>query len=442
MQKHIFTFVVLLFSKALMAQTDSLKLDSLMTQLDKHQKAMVSVALSEKGQFIYQRTIGYADIEKKQGANVYTQYRIGSISKMFTAVMILQLIDEKKLALNTTLNTFYHSLPNASKITIEQLLSHRTGLENFTSNENYLSFHTQPKTEQELISMFEKGKTEFEPDAMHSYSNTNYVLLSFILEKITKKSYADLLRMRICAKANLGDTYVGGQINAEKNEALSYEYENNTWVKSAETDMSIPRGAGNIVSTTHDLSRFIETLFDGKFITQQSLTKMLDLKDGYGLGIIRMPFDKSWWYGHTGGIDGFQSMLAYNQEKKATICILGNGYNYPMNTIAIALLSAYYGKPFEIPSFKQQSIPLEQLKGLAGIYNNEKIGMKITMKEDSGTLSAQATGQAAFPLEKVSELSYKFEAAKVEITFIKDADGGIRSFNLKQGGMDLIFNRE
>jgi len=442
MQKHIFTFIVLLFSKSIIAQIDSLKLDSLMLQLDKHQKAMVSVALSERGQLIYQRTIGYADVEKKQRANVFTPYRIGSISKMFTAVMTLQLIEEKKLALNTTLNTFYPTLPNASKITIEQLLSHRSGLENFTANENYLSYHTQPKTEQELISMFEKGKTDFEPDAMHSYSNTNYVLLSFILEKITKKSYVDLLRIRICAKANLGDTYVGGQINAEKNEALSYEYENNTWVKSAETDMSIPRGAGNIVSTTHDLSSFIEALFDGKLITQQSLTKMLDLKDGYGLGIIRIPFGKNWFYGHNGGIDGFQSMLAYNQEKKATICILGNGYNYPMNTIAIALLSAYYGKPFAIPSFEQKTISLDKLKNFDGVYNNEKLGVKITIKDDNGTLTAQATGQGAFPLEKVNELSYKFEAAKLEITFIKDTDGGIRSFNLKQGGMDLLFNRE
>ncbi len=356
--------------------------------------------------------------------------------------MILQLIEEKKLSLDTKLDKFFPTIPNASKITIEQLLSHRTGLQNFTSEEDYMTYHTKAKSDQELIALFEKGKTEFEPSTQHSYSNTNYVLLTFIIEKITKKSYADELRKRICAKANLGDTYVGGKINTEKNEAHSYSFENNSWVTSDETDMSIPRGAGNIVSNTRDLSMFIEALFDGKLISQTSLSNMMDLKDGYGLGMIRLPFGKNWFYGHTGGIDGFESMLAYNQDNKVAFCILGNGYNYPLNDIAIAMLSAYYNKPYSIPSFETKKISIDNAKGFDGVYNNDKIGMKITIKEDGGILTAQATGQSAFPLDKVSELNYKFEAAKIEITFIKENDGGIRSFKLNQGGMDLVFNRE
>ncbi len=440
--KKVFFLIAVCSTHVLMAQLNTKKLDSLMMQLDRNQKAMVSVFLSEKGAIIYQKAFGFCEVEKKQLANVYTQYRIGSISKMFTSVMIMQLIEEKKLSLDTKLNTFYPTIPNASKITIEQLLSHRTGLQNFTSEEDYLSYHTMPKREQELIAMFEKGKTEFEPNAQHSYSNTNYVLLSFILEKISKNSYSDELRKRICAKANLGDTYVGDKINVEKNEALSYEYENNTWQKSDETDMSIPRGAGNIVSNTRDLSMFIEALFYGKLISIMSLAKMMDLKDGYGLGMIRLPFDKNWFYGHTGGIDGFESMLAYNQEHKVAICILGNGYNYSINDIAIAMLSAYFNKPYSIPTFETKKISLDKSVGFNGVYNNDKLGMKISIKNDAGILTAQATGQSAFPLEKVSDLNYKFDAAKIEILFIKENDGGIRSFRLKQGGMDLLFNRE
>lgn len=440
--KKAFFLLAVCSSHFLMAQLNTKKLDSLFMQLDRYQKAMVSVSLSEKGTIIYQKTIGYSDVEKKQQANVYTQYRIGSISKMFTAVMILQLIEEKKLSLDTKLDKFFPTIPNASKITIEQLLSHRTGLQNFTSEEDYMTYHTKAKSEQELITIFEKGKTEFEPNAQHSYSNTNYVLLTFIIEKITKKAYADELRKRICAKANLGDTYVGGKINTEKNEAHSYSFENNSWVTSDETDMSISRGAGNIVSNTRDLSMFIEALFDGKLISQTSLANMMDLKDGYGLGMIRLPFGKNWFYGHTGGIDGFESMLAYNQDNKVAFCILGNGYNYPLNDIAIAMLSAYYNKPYSIPSFETKKISIDKAKGFDGVYNNDKIGMKITIKEDGGILTAQATGQSAFPLDKVSELNYKFEAAKIEITFIKENDGGIRSFKLNQGGMDLVFNRE
>jgi hypothetical protein len=106
------------------------------------------------------------------------------------------------------------------------------------------------------------------------------------------------------------------------------------------------------------------------------------------------------------------------------------------------MLSAYYNKPYSIPSFETKKISIDKAKGFDGVYNNDKIGMKITIKEDGAILTAQATGQSAFPLDKVSELNYKFEAAKIEITFIKENDGGVRSFKLNQGGMDLVFNRE
>lgn len=424
------------------AQLNSVKLDSVFAQLDKHDKVMVSVAIAEKGKIIYEKAIGKTDVEKNKKANVYSQYRIGSISKMFTAVMTLQLIEEKKLALDTKLSKYYPSLPNASKITIEQLLSHRSGLENFTSDPEYMKYMEKPITENELIAIFEKGTTEFTPDSTYSYSNTNYVLLTFIIEKVTKSTFVAELQKRIIAKANLSDTKVGGIINTDNNEAISYNFDMGKWVKSTETNMSVPLGAGNIVSTTKDLCTFIEALYDGKFISKTMLTKMSTIREGYGYGMIRLPFYTKWVYGHTGGIDGFQSILGYNADDKMALCILGNGYNYSMNDIAVFLLSAYYKKEYKVPVFDKKIIPLSESKGIVGVYTSSKMGMKIAVKEENGEVTAQASGQGAFPLEKVSDLNYKFEAGGIEITFVKDEDGGIRAFRLKQGGMDLIFDKE
>ena len=434
-------FFILCIHGTAKAQLDTNKLNNYFTLLDKHQKVMASVCLYDKGIFVYDRAIGFADVKNQKKSNVYTQYRIGSISKMFTAVMILQLIEEKKLQLNTPLNVFYPTLKNSSTITIEHLLNHRSGIQNITADTSYTSYHTTPKTEKELIQIFEQYSSDFEPGTRYSYSNTNYILLSFILERLTQSTYAEQLLKRICAKATLADTKVGTQIQVINNECYSYDFEDNQWIQSKETDMSIPQGAGNIVSTAKDLCLFIEALFDGKLISKPMLEKMKLMNEGYGYGMVQFPFAKKVFYGHTGGIDAFQSMLAYNEDDKIALCIVGNGYNYGMNDIAIALLNVYYNKAFELPVFEKRVLSEAALKSIEGVYDNSKMNMKISIFKQDNVLMAQATGQSPIPLEKVNELEYQFKAADIRMFFRKDEKEYIQSFKLQQGGMDLIFEK-
>ena len=171
--------------------------------------------------------------------------------------------------------------------------------------------------------------------------------------------------------------------------------------------------------------------------------KIKTQKDGYGYGMLRFPFGKKWFYGHTGGIDGFQSMLGYNEEDKVAFCSLGNGYNYPMNSVAIAMLSAVYDLPYEIPSFSSKAnISDIDSKTKEGVYHSDKLDMKITISKKNDTLMAQATNQAAFPLEKVSDLEYKFDAAGIKVLFEKEKNDAILHLRLLQGGMDIIFDKE
>ncbi len=440
--KALLTFLAMSCIQAnVFAQPDTAKLNQLFNAYDTHHKAMLSMSLSENGKVVYERSIGYENVAKGIKANEHTLYHIGSITKMFTSVIIFQLIEEKKLSQDTKLNTFFPSLPNSGKITISNLLNHRSGLHNFTEDSVYASFMEKPMTEKQLISVFEKQTPDFEPDSKASYSNTNYVLLTFIIEKLTGSTYAKELQKRVCNKAGLTETRVA--TNAEEQHvAKSYELQNGIWIKSTETDMSIPRGAGAIISTPSDLCRFIEALFDGKLLRETSLNDMKTMKDGYGKGMFQFPFGSKKSFGHNGGIDAFQSVLGYFPEEKKSFCIIGNGFNYILNDVSIAVLNIWFGIPYTIPSFEKRVMSQEEASSVEGVYANSTSGMNITIKKEGDQLTAQAKGQMAISLLKISELEYTFDAAGIKIIFAKDEKGHIPSFTLLQRGMELVFEKE
>ena len=277
------TALLALGSLAAPAQTlNTAKLDSLLDGLAAHDKLMGSLALSHDGQVVYSRAFGYAQLAPKVPATPATRYRIGSITKMFTGVLIFQLIEEKKLALGTKLATFFPQVPNARDITIDQLLSHRSGIHNFTDDPAYVGYMTQPKTSAELLAIIAQPQPDFAPGAKYEYSNSNFVLLTYIVEKLTRMPYAQALQKRVFTKAGLKNTCYGGKIDPKKQEAFSYETSGGGWKLSPETDMSIPAGAGALVSTPTDLDRFLEALFGGKLLSASSLAAMQDVRDGYG----------------------------------------------------------------------------------------------------------------------------------------------------------------
>jgi D-alanyl-D-alanine carboxypeptidase len=161
---------------------------------------------------------------------------------MFTGTLVMQLVEEGKLTLETTLDKFYPEIQNAPKITIGMMLTHHSGLHNFTSDPVYMTYMLSPQTHQQMVARMALMKPDFEPGSKGQYSNTNFVLLSYIIEKITNKSYPELVKERIINKIGLKDTYYGVKTNTGNNEALSYMYDGK-WKKFVETDMSIPSGA-------------------------------------------------------------------------------------------------------------------------------------------------------------------------------------------------------
>ena len=436
--------VLLLSGLSFSSQAQTLnkaKLDSLLTALSTHDKAMGSLTISQNGAVVYSRAIGYETLSDatKIPATPATHYRIGSVSKMFTATMILQLVEEGKLALTTPLATYVPQLPNAKTITVEHLLNHRSGLHSFTSDAAYASYLSQPKTQAEMLMLIGQAAPDFEPGTKFAYSNSNYVVLGYLVEKLTKQTYAQALQKRIASKARLQDTYYGGKIGQKPSEASSYRYAG-TWQPATETDMSIPGGAGAVVSTPADLDRFVEALFAGKLISDKSLARMKTMTDGYGLGMLQMPLGTKRAYGHTGGIDGFASMLTYFPEDKLAVAYVSNGQNYPLNDIMLGVLTICFQQPYRLPDFNQVSItlPAEELTQYAGTYASTQMPLKIKVTAEGTTLQAQATGQPALPLTPVAKNVFTFDAAGIRLEFAPAR----REMVLKQGAGTYLFTLE
>nr|MBS0037152.1 beta-lactamase family protein [Saprospiraceae bacterium] len=409
---------------------DRAKIDSLFAVIENNQKAMGSISIYRDGVEIYSRSIGYASLEGERKADENTVYRIGSISKTFTAAVVLKLVETGQLSLNSTLGEFYPQFENADKITLEDLLRHRSGIYNFTNTPDYLSWNTRPFTRQELLAKLLEFDPVFEPGARTEYSNSNYVVLTMIAEYASEKSFAELVREIVAEPCGLQKTAVGTHIDVEGNEASSYS-KYGDWKTEVETDMSIPLGAGAVISTPGELNTFLHCLFQGDLLKKETLEEMTSLKDGFGMGLFQVPFYDKRALGHTGGIDGFQSVAVYFPEENLSVAYLSNGVDYPMNDILIGVMSIYFVMDYSLPEFTEAlSLTEEQLEVYLGTYTSLDFPLDIFITQKDGTLIGQATGQPSFPLECFEEHKFRFERAMLELEFFPDEDKMI----LRQGG--------
>lgn len=440
MNKIIFLVFILAWSTLSEAQTiNTAKLDSLFTSIENHKKGMGSISIFHNGEEIYQNSYGYSNVENQIKNSTNTKFRIGSISKTFTATIIMKLAEKGELSLTAMLSEYYPQIPNANKITIGHLLQHRSGIPNFTDADDYTNWCTDTQTKKALLDRIISGGTSFEPGDKFEYSNSNYVLLTYIAEDASSKTFSDLLNEIICTPCLLNNTYVGGKINSNNKEAYSYIKRSSDWEKSNETDMSIPLGSGFIVSNAYDLNKFMYCLFSEKVVNKESLRCMTSLKDNFGLGLLKVPFHDYTGYGHTGGIDGFQSNVFYFPEANMSVALVENGVSYMLNNIIIGCLNIYFGKDYDLPEFIDAiHITTEELDKYIGIYSSTDLPIKLTITKKGNTLIAQGTGQPKLPLECTGNNIFQYEGVDLILEFLPEENKMI----LKQFGTSFDMLKE
>lgn len=436
MKKQL-SILLLVLSFTTFAQDKRLaKLDSLLTYLNDNDKFMGSVCIRQGEEIVFSEAYGYLEATKGIRANKGTKYKIGSITKTFTATMIMQLVEEKKILLTTKLSRFYPKIDNADKITIEHLLYQRTGIKDYANADPTLTdVLGKPNIKELVLKKIENYTSLFEPDSKHEYSNSNYFVLGLILEKITKKTYAENLKTRITDKLGLKNTYyTTDKTDVTKRESYSYTFNGENWEKVDEWNNDIAFSSGGIISTPEDLTKFDRELFKGALVTLPSLELMKTLKDTYGMALIRFPFGERKFYGHNGKIEGFESTVGYYEKDDMTISLIVNGENYNQNDIMIGILSIYYKLPYPFPNFSK--LDAELIKKYVGDYTSKDIPLAIKIFEKDGNLLAQATGQPSFPLTYSSDTTFVFAQAGIEMDF--NATG----FVLKQGGAKFNYTKK
>jgi D-alanyl-D-alanine carboxypeptidase len=435
------TWLTLALSATGFAQTlDTAKLDQFFDRLAEKNKAMGSLVIAKDGHVLYTRTIGYGQISgaEKKPLTAASRFRIASITKTYTAVMILQLVEEGKLKLTDTLDRFFPQVPNAQKITILQMLSHRSGIPNFRPDQATWK-PGEPATKEEVLALIVKGAPEFEPDTKSSYSNSGYFLLGLILEKLSGKPYGQALEERINAKIGLTDTYLAtGRIDVNQGEALTYANNGSGWEHWKQGFETHPSIGFQLISTAGDMAKFIEALFDLQLISQQSLEQMLTIRDGEGLGIVPFELGGKALLGNSGGGDNYGAWVAYEPEEKLAVSYATNAKDYPVAKIVSGVVDIYYNRPFEIPAFESFAVSPEILDKYVGVYSRDGAPKKWTVTRDGGTLVVQPDGDGAIAVEATAD--NKFQLFNGIVTF--EFDAAKNQMILKRGPFPMIFTKE
>ncbi|MCE2495593.1 MAG: beta-lactamase family protein [Flavobacteriales bacterium] len=446
LKRQLLAIEFVLFSAAIFAQDfNTQQLSNYLDTLNAHQRASGALALRADGKLLFSKSIGVRNTD--ESGNVApddkTAFRIGSISKTFTAVMIMQLVQKGDVSLDDPLSNWYPSVPNAANITIKQMLNHSSGIYSITSDPEYLEYMETAQTHEQMLQRIYEFEPAFAPGTKHSYSNSNFVLLGYILEKETGISYAQLVEKKITKPLKFKRTYYGGPIDPQgQNEAQSYEWDGRRWIPSTETDMSIPHGAGSMVSTAEDLTTFITALFSGKLIGDDQLSQMTTVEDGYGLGIFPIDVHGKEGFGHNGGIDDFAAVLVYVPEDDLAIAFTANVVRYDIDEMRAVAASAFYGDILEMPTFVQVDLSPEYLHSLEGTYKSETFPLPIEVRTNGAQLTAQAEGQPELPLEPQGDDVFTLERAGIVMTFSKDESGEFCCFHLEQGQFVADFKKE
>lgn len=438
--KIVFILLALILSQPVFTQEiNSSKLDSFLFALAKNNKAFGQLVFSQNSNIIYERSFGYRtnyEVDKNK-INNETKFWIGSVSKVYTAVIIYQLIQENKLKLDTKLSEYFPEIKYANDIQIRDMLNHHSGIFNFSDDPNYRQWRLKPISQDKLLAKICAGAPAFYPRSNQRYSNSNFILLAWIAEKICSKTFPEIVEDRISKIIGAMHTSKAHKINSEQNEALAYQWENQ-WKAMPQTDMSIPGGAGGIASNAHDMSLFIDALFDGRLIHKNYLDTMILQDNGFGYGLFEYHFENQKCLGHTGGIDGFSSFLAYFPDEKLSISFCSNALAIPMNDILISALKIRFNRPFQVPDFKPYAHTRSELDSMCGVYSCRSLQLDLIIRRKGNSLEAQATKQSPFLLENSGPNHFQFNTAGIQMEFFP-AD---HSMQLLQRGRTFLFEKK
>jgi CubicO group peptidase (beta-lactamase class C family) len=367
LNKKLFCFsviIALVFScQVMLPQTKADKIETLLNQYHKFQEFNGSALVAEGGEIIYKNGFGMANMEWNIPNTPETKFRLGSITKQFTAMLIMQLVEDGKLKLDIPISAYIPDYPKekGEKITIHYLLTHTSGIPNYTDLPSFGKIMRDPLKPIDLIKTFWDLPLDFEPGARFNYSNSGYIVLGYIIEEVSGKTYEDELKEKIFEPLNMKNSGYDHAADIITNRASGYNKSGTNYYNAAYIDMSIPYAAGSIYSTVEDLYLWDQALYANKILSEKYMEEIFTpyskppFADGYGYGwgLSKMHLDNTedslTIISHGGAINGFNSIIVRIKNNKDLIVLLNNTGGTNLTEMSNKMINILYNQQYELP---------------------------------------------------------------------------------------------
>ena len=403
-----------------------------------------SVLVSRGGKELFCRGYGLARVEEGLAAGPDTPFRIGSVTKQFTAVAILKLQEAGKLRVSGELSIFFPGFPRGGEVTIHHLLSHTSGIHSYTSDPGFIEGVTAPVKAADLVEKISKAPFDFDPGKRLNYSNSGYFLLGLIVEKASGQPYAEYLQEKVFKPLGMKNTGLHRRGFEPAGEALGYTRAGKGYRRAVDWDMSWAGGAGALYSTVRDLDLWNEGLFALKVLNRKSLdlaftpVKPFDEsgKTFYAYGWLIARHRGLRQVGHSGGLHGFQSYLARYPEQNLTVAVLANAEFSPAR-IARVLAELWLSTVMEPRSERKEKT------GLAGKGYDDYVGRYdygvgvMTIEREGEQLFAQLALQPRLEIFPAGDDGFFWKVVEARVKFERDKSGKVTRILHSQGGGEI-----
>jgi CubicO group peptidase (beta-lactamase class C family) len=427
----------------LVSQIDSLANDFLKSA----PAPSVAVAVVKGSDTIFMKAFGLANIDAKRPATATTIYEIGSLTKQFTAAGIMKLVEAGKVSLDDEITKYVPSLStHGQRVTIRHLLTHTSGVHSYTSTPAWRSTWASDLTPDSIVGFVKRDTLDFAPGARSSYSNTGYVLLGMVIEKISGKPYATFVKDEFFTPLKLTQTSYCPSRTTDPRFASGYSRKSNQIVPAEYLSLTHPHAAGALCSTVKDFVAWQRALAGGKVVTTASYTQMTTpstLNDGratnYGFGLSSVMLSGHRNITHTGGINGFTTVAHYFPDDTLSIVVFDNTDHVSPGPLATNIARVFYGLPTVARPQPPAPQPLaaqrrDMFVGTYLLTVARRDSIVFDIKAQGEGLVAEVTGQGTIPLVYIGNDTFGVASEpSIRLTFIVEGDRATR-LRFTQGG--------
>lgn len=425
-------------------------LDSLIAKRYEAVSPGCAVLIAKNGHVIYEKGFGKASLELNVPMKPGMVFRLGSITKQYTAIAILQLVEQGKIALQDSIQKFIKDFPDKGHtITIENLLTHTSGIIDYESLDMKIPYvYRADFPPKQIVDSLEHHPLVFTPGSKFSYCNSNYFLLGYIIELITGKSYGEYMRQHIFTPMGLTNTYYDDEKQVIPNRVDGYaKWQDDKYERADYIGMSQAYAAGALMSNVEDMFKWHQELYDYKLVKKEMLEKAFTpfkLNDGtfsnYGYGWFLKDLADSKTVEHAGGIDGFQSDEIYFLKEDIFVATLYNSMNKGGDDMGFMLLSndiATLAMGKALP--KEVKVANTILQQYVGVYQFDAThSATITLENGQLQIESQSGGLPKSPLFAESENKFLLKVVKAEIEFVRDSAGKVSQMTVHINGQEQI----